>query len=66
MTSRSRRYFFYKKVNKMIISELSKNIQEEIDRQILEEIIKEAKAQGIETKLTPRGKTLLDKEIYEL
>ena len=50
----------------MIISELSKNIQEEIDRQILEEIIKEAKAQGIETKLTPRGKTLLDKEIYEL
>jgi hypothetical protein len=63
MTSRSRRYFFYKKVNKMIIRELSKNIQEEIDRQILEEILIEAKAQGIETNLTPEGKLLLNKDI---
>ena len=63
MTSRSRRYFFYKKVNKMIIRELSKNIQEQIDRQILEEILIEAKAQGIETNLTPEGKLLLNKDI---
>ena len=63
MTTRSRRYFFYKKVNKMIIRELSKNIQEEIDRQILEEILIEAKAQGIETNLTPEGKLLLNKDI---
>ena len=63
MTSRSRRYFFYKKVNKMIIRVLSKNIQEEIDRQILEEIMKEAKAQGIETNITPEGKLLLNQDI---
>lgn len=63
MTSRSRRYFFYKKVNKMIIKELSKNIQEEIDRQILEEIVNIAKAQGIETNLTPEGKLLLNQDI---
>ena len=47
----------------MIIRELSKNIQEEIDRQILEEILIEAKAQGIETNLTPEGKLLLNKDI---
>ena len=63
MTSRSRRYFFYRKVNKIIIRELGENIQEEIDRQILEEILKEAKAQGIETNLTPEGKLLLNKDI---
>ena len=63
MTSRSRRYLFYKKVNKIIIRELGDNIQEEIDRQILEEILKEAKAQGIETNLTPEGKLLLNQEI---
>jgi hypothetical protein len=63
MTSRSRRYFFYRKVNKIIIRELGENIQEEIDRQILEEILKEAKAQGIETNLTPEGKLLLNQDI---
>ena len=63
MTSRSRRYFFYRKVNKIIIRELGEKIQEEIDRQILEEILKEAKAQGIEANLTPEGKLLLNKEI---
>ena len=63
MTSRSRRYFFYRKVNKIIIRELGEKIQEEIDRQILEEILKEAKAQGIETNLTPEGKLLLNQEI---
>ena len=63
MTSRSRRYFFYRKVNKIIIRELGEKIQEEIDRQILEEILKEAKAQGIETNLTPEGKLLLNKDI---
>ena len=47
----------------MIIRELSKNIQEEIDRQILEEIMKEAKAQGIETNITPEGKLLLNQDI---
>ena len=63
MTSRSRRYFFYRKVNKIIIRELGENLQEQIDRQILEEILKEAKAQGIEANLTPEGKLLLNKEI---
>lgn len=63
MTSRSRRYFFYRKVNKIIIRELGEKIQEEIDRQILEEILKEAKAQGIETNLTPEGKLLLNQDI---
>jgi hypothetical protein len=63
MTSRSRRYFFYRKVNKIIIRELGEKIQEEIDRQILEEILKEAKAQGIETNLTPKGKLLLNQDI---
>ena len=63
MTKRSRRYFFYRKVNKVIIRELGEKIQEEIDRQILEQILKEAKAQGIETNLTPEGKLLLNQDI---
>ena len=43
MTKRSRRYFFNKKMNKMIFRELSKAIQEEIDHMILEELLKTAK-----------------------
>ena len=44
MTKRSRRYFFYKKINKMIVRELSKNIQEEIDRMIVEQLLEIVRA----------------------
>lgn len=39
MTRRSRRYFFWKKINKMIVTELSKNIQIEVDRMIMEQLL---------------------------
>ena len=44
MTKRSRRYFFNKKVNKMIVRELSKNIQEEIDKMIIEQLLEIVRA----------------------
>jgi len=40
MTKRSRRYFFHKKMNKMIVKHISEGIRQEIDRMILEEMLK--------------------------
>ena len=50
---RTRRYMFNKRVNKMIVSELSKNIQEEIDRQIMEQLLALANGIEVESDSTP-------------
>lgn len=44
MTRRSKRYFFWKKINKMIVRELANNIRIEIDRQIMEDLLEIAKS----------------------